>query len=748
MNKKCIIIVFLIIMLSSCTNKLEINNIEVPMNNIVEHTNSTMVNESVNLQENNQKHEIIIKDIVETSKSETSEQNSNRKVDASQSSEATNIKEKTSEENNDTNIIENEKIIYNKDIVKLSDDNWKKLTENQFVLDTDNVNKYKEFFEIYKKNKNNNLPNFITVDSLLHTYNVYLWNLRTKIETKKLYGLFINFSENILIAINNYYGQLKETEMEKDIRALKIYFTVPLKIVNKDYEVDNDIADVVEREILSIENHRDEKIIRPIFSEFASDYNEDIDMQEESQSGVYKKYESSKLKYEKTKPYYDNYKIYKTAYDCDEETTLREYYKIYLWYRQIRFILEDEHLTKMALLMSYALKESGLIEEYNRIDYVINYFLSSSHFGPNEYITAISEIYGESKLDVNLILDKNNFDRFVNRLKELVAEYENNIQRINEGTKYNVSFRFLGAPCTYDEEIFDIMRYGYLEDNLNFVNAKDLPATFGSEIMSESMIEEYKYWPEFKIRLEALESIVPTFVDNYKNETIFSKYMKVLKSLVDDEDKNYSTDLIKNSLEWTKKQSDVFCGSYTELKHDIKVLLRRKIIQQSKRDILKSTNNTQVSKYDSKGYVDPEIVVYNELTDFTNAILADLDSVSMLDDKDKYKMSIFSNLLSQLIEISNKELDKEELSEVEYDLITNYGDTIEELIIDEDDYYYDLYGGSKYGTAMSVEIMSGKDLNLDEKKIKATIGDPIELFVLVNVAGEYKVCSGGVYTYY
>ena len=738
MNKKSIVIVFLIIMLSSCNNKVDINNTE-------DYTKSTIIEKSSNSQESKQKQNESIEETKKTGESNTSVQNTDGLVNNSQLSGTAESKEIISEENNKDNL-DNNNTIYNKDIVKLSDDDWKKLIENKFVFDSDN-NKYKEFFEVYKKNRNYNIPNFITVDSLLHTYNVYLWNLRTKIETNKLYGSFINFSENILPTINNYYEQLKETEMEKVIRTLKIYFTVPLKIANKEYEVDNDIADVVEREIHAIEDHRDEKIIRPIFNEFASEYNENVDGQEESQAGSYKKYESSKQKYEKIKPYYDNYKIYKIAFDCGEETVLREYYKILLWHRQIKFVLEDEHLTKMALLLSYALKDSGLIEEYNKIDYVINYFLSSSHLGPNEYMSPISEVYGTSTLDVNSILDKGNYESFVNKSKELIVEYENNIQKINKGTKYNVSFRFIGIPHTYDEEIFDNMRYGGMDENLNFVDAKDMPATFGSIIISDSMIEEYKYWPEFKTRLEALKNVVPTFVDNYKNETIFFKYMKVLKRLVNDDDKNYNTDLIKNSVEWTKKQADVFCGSYTELKHDIKSLFRQKIVQEQKKDILKGLDDAQISKYDSKGYVDPEIAVYNELYNFTNDISVDLDNVNMLDDSDKNKFDIFSNLLSQLITISNKELAKEELSEAEYDLITNYGDTIEELIANEDDYTYDIYGGSKYGTAMSVDIMLGKNLNLDEKNIKATIGDPTELYVLVNVSGKYKICSGAVYTY-
>lgn len=732
MKNKCIAIAFLIVILSSCTNKADINNVKDLANN-------TTIYESTSLQENKQNQEIILEDVKGTSESKLNEQNSDSPVDNLKSSETIYLKEITSEENNDTKFIEKVRPIYNKDIVKLSDENFKKLIENKFVLDVDDINKYKEYFEIYKKNKNDKFPNFITVDSLLHTYNVYLWNLKTKIETKKLYALFTNFSENILKTVNDYYDRLKDTEMEKDIKAIKVYFTVPLKIANKEYKVDNDIAYMVEEEIYAIDNYRDERIIRPIFNEFASEYNENVDTQD--------KYKSSKLRYEKIKPYYDNYKIYKVANDCGEETNLREYYKILLWYRQIEFILEDEHLTKMALLMSYALKDSGLIEEYNRIDYVINYFLSSSHFGPNEYINAISEIYGSNVLDVNQILDKSNFDRFVNRSKEMLIEYENNIQKISEKTKYNVNFRFIGIPHTYDEEIFDYMWHGDLEDNFNFVDVKDIAAIFGSEVISDEMIEEYKYWSEFKTRLKALERIVPTFVDNYKNETIFSKYMKVLKILVDDEAKDYSTDLIKNSVEWTKKQLDAFCGSYTELKHDINVLLRQKIVTQSKKEILKSANDEQASKFDSKGYVDPEVAVYNELYNFINDVISNLDGVDMLDDNDKYKFNIFSNLLSQLIVISNKELNKEELSEAEYDLITNYGDTIEELIVDEDDYFYDAYGGSKYGTAMSVNIISGKDLNMEEKKIKATIGDPVELYVLVDVASEYKICRGAAYSF-
>ena len=350
MKNKCIAIAFLIVILSSCTNKADINNVKDLANN-------TTIYESISLQENKQNQEIILEDVKGTSESELNEQNSDSPVDNLKSSETINLKEITSEENNDTKFIEKVRPIYNKDIVKLSDENFKKLTENNFVLDVDDINKYKEFFEIYKKNKNDKFPNFITVDSLLHTYNVYLWNLKTKIEMKKLYALFTNFSENILKTVNDYYDRLKDTEMEKDIKAIKVYFTVPLKIANKEYEVDNDIAYMVEEEIHAIDNYRDERIIRPIFNEFASEYNENVDTQD--------KYKSSKLRYEKIKPYYDNYKIYKVANDCGEETNLREYYKILLWYRQIKFILEDEHLTKMALLMSYALKDSGLIEEYN-----------------------------------------------------------------------------------------------------------------------------------------------------------------------------------------------------------------------------------------------------------------------------------------------------------------------------------------------------------------------------------------------
>lgn len=57
--------------------------------------------------------------------------------------------------------------VMNTDQFYLSDDAVNKLEENLFVV----TNSYgHEFFEVYESNRYNLVPNFVTVDSMMHTY--------------------------------------------------------------------------------------------------------------------------------------------------------------------------------------------------------------------------------------------------------------------------------------------------------------------------------------------------------------------------------------------------------------------------------------------------------------------------------------------------------------------------------------------------------------------------------------------------
>ena len=769
-NKRMVLLFFLIVLVCGCSNdKYKNNNVSTNSNivnnnlqeknqdiNNIRNYNIQSQNESVETQkiDENSNIDVIINEDNDKEKNISISQVKEETIiyDKSSSSELVktdliiseiNESSKSSESSDGSFIIKN-RDIYNKAMVQMSEENWEKLINNEFVLDYDD-NQFNEFFEIYKKNKNDNFPSFITIDSLIHTYNRYLWNLKTKIDEKVLYDLLLQISEESLIKAKEYYEKLKDTDYGIIAKALRVYFSVPLKIANKDLIVDEDIAYIVDDEILAINNISKEKKVRPIFEEFAKAYYDNIEISEDIDSNNL--VEIAKKKNEKTKQYHDNYEEYRIASLFEEDSVLNNYYKILLWYRQIAFKINDEYLNKMALLLSYSLKDTNLIEEYNKADYVINYFLSSRHFGPNEYIDVIREIYGDGLLDVDVLLDESKYNQFTNRLNEKSSDYSDSIQRIqvNTSLKNDIDFRFIGKSHTYDDDIIDNMVYGSEGNYTNFIDVRVIPSSFGSTIMKDILVEHYKYWYEFKDRLEKLESIVPQFVEDYNDKTIFSKFMKALKRLVVDEDKNYSSSLIKNNEDWSIKLVNSFCGGFIELKYDIKNIFRNPVVQQSKEDLLKNNVNDSTIKYDDKGYVEPEINLYNELINFNNDIIGDLDGIGVLNDSDIYKINSLTNLLSQLVTISDKELNGEELDETEYDLISNYGDIIEEYIVNEDDYFFDVYCGSKYGTALSVDVMSGTDLNLNEKTFKYSIGNPVNVYVLVNVAGKYKICRGATY---
>ena len=70
-----------------------------------------------------------------------------------------------------------------------------RLGQNGFVVSSSYG---KEFFEIYESNRYAQIPNFVTVDSLMHTYHVYFSYLLKNVEKEHLTGCVEQLSKRML----------------------------------------------------------------------------------------------------------------------------------------------------------------------------------------------------------------------------------------------------------------------------------------------------------------------------------------------------------------------------------------------------------------------------------------------------------------------------------------------------------------------------------------------------------------------
>ena len=89
-----------------------------------------------------------------------------------------------------------------------------------------------EFFEVYENNRYEMIPNFITVDSLMHTYHLYFAFLLKTIEKDYLSSSILELSARMLDDSIAQYEQLKGSEWESAAKRNVAFFTVGSKLLD------------------------------------------------------------------------------------------------------------------------------------------------------------------------------------------------------------------------------------------------------------------------------------------------------------------------------------------------------------------------------------------------------------------------------------------------------------------------------------------------------------------------------------
>ena len=230
-------------------------------------------------------------------------------------------------------------------------------------------------------------------------------------------------------------------------------------------------------------------------------------------------------------------------------------------------------------------------------------------------------------------------------------------------------------------------------------------------------------------------------VENDSSNILYVKWIKTLKKLIDSENNNDFPSFMKNE-EWKKKKLETFGGSYAELKHDTILYSKQTYSAEMGEGGMDEFYDVEFIKYDDKGYVEPEKEVYIGLYNLANDTLVSFSDMGMIDNVGKDFLKNFSDLSMKLYNISNKELSGQNLTDEDYDLIKNYGGIIEHLITDSGVYEY-TSDDSKESNAIVADIATGGNSALE-----IATGNPIKVYVVVEVDGKYKICSGGVYDFY
>ncbi|MCM1047867.1 MAG: DUF3160 domain-containing protein [Clostridiales bacterium] len=584
-----------------------------------------------------------------------------------------------------------------------ADEFIEKLADNGFIV---YGNSGCEFHEVYEMNRYEYIPNFVTVDSLMHAYHLYFSYLLKNIEREYLSENLTRLSTLMLEESMAQYELLKGSEWEGAAQINVAFFTIGAKLLDESVTPADYVESIVTSELDKI--NAAEGIGTSLITNDYEDYSQ-----------------------YKPRGYYEN------------DETLEKYFKTMMWYGRIHFRQDNADMDRSALLMTKAFADNP--EAYSLWEgiYAVTSFFAgaSDDLGAYEYSQAMTEAYGDDFTIAELKGDSEAFNVFHNLTGTLPAPQINSIP-IEDGEGNTIlGFRFMGQRFTIDAAIMQKLIYSNVGANSSgakrmLPDVLDVPAALGSDIALDILQEQgdtdYENYSE---NMAKLQSSLLAADDTLWSASLYAGWLNTLRPLLSPKGEGYPA--FMQSDEWLKKDLECFAGSFAELKHDTILYSKQVIAEMGGGEI----------EYDDRGYVEPEPLVYARFNDLANMTLQGLKEYGMLTEKDEENLSRLSQMSEQLLTISNKELMDEVLTDEEYEFIRCYGGSIEHFWIEvaADTSGEDYVATQEFPAAVVADIATNPD---DATVLEVGTANPSYILVLVNVDGKIKLARGSVYNFY
>lgn len=591
--------------------------------------------------------------------------------------------------------------VSNTDQFYLDEDSIKHLEEDGFCVSQAGGN---EFFGTYETNRYLYTPNFVTVDSLMHTYHLYFQNLLKNTEKKYLAEDLSELSDYMLEKAIDQYEYLEGTEWEEAAKRNIAFFGVAAYLQDSNVEIPECADDIIKGE-LSLIKKAEGISESPIFGS-----DED----------------------------YSQY-LPRGYYEGDEQ--LEKYFRAMMWYGRRAFEQRDEESNRSALLISISIDQDSY-EEWEEIYAVTSFFAGASDdLGYCEYMPIIKAVYGDNVRYETLIGNDKAFSEYQDLVKKLNPPMINSIV-INEGESNQVSsFRFMGQRFTIDAAIMQQLIYQNVKENSNgerrmLPDVLDVAATLGSDTAYELLDEQgdtgYKYYPD---NLNKMKDIYTNAPKKAWNASLYSGWLNTLRPVLEKKGKGYP--YFMQTEEWNKKELETFAGSYAELKHDTILYAKQ---------VMAEMGDGEIPVYDDRGYVEPQPLVFFRFKALAQKTREGLDSFGMLDSEDSENLKRLAELADRLYTISCKELTNEKVTDDEFELIRTYGGQLEHFWHDatvgltgDEDANTDVY---------PCPIVADIATDPNGQVLEVGTGRACDITVIVPVEGKLKLAVGTVYSFY
>ena len=513
----------------------------------------------------------------------------------------------------------------------------------------------KEFFSLYEKARYDNVPIFVTSDSLLHSYHLLFDKVLRAAEAEHFIPVLKGLNQAMLAKADEVYQQLQGSPWQAAAKRVVAYFSVGSLLLDRSIQVPVYANDLVQAELSLIDQAAGINP-SPIFPglENGEDYTQYIPR------GHYTKSEE-----------------------------LKAYFKSMMWYGRMTFRLKGRdpeagrEETRSAILLVYALQNAQVngqpaLQAWSDLYTPTVFFVGrSDDLTVIQYGDVSNYVYGKAD-EPQQLTDEKKLDQFIDLAEQLPPPKILGIviSDTDDETQTTKGLRFMGQRFVPDAYIFRQLIYrnvGTSDHRRGLPKGLDLMAAMGSqrayqhlEAMGDTGYENYpQQMDKVKTWLNVLT--VPDWTETLNNTWLYSFF----PLLVPPGD-GYPE--FMHSEAWLDKQLNATLGSWAELKHDT-ILYAKQVYAEM------GGGPPPPPPLPPHGYVEPVPKFYNRLAALTAMTRTGLDSRNLLSDPDRDGLGKLEDLARACQVMAEKELRGEALSDVEYERIRFYGGELEKLVI-------------------------------------------------------------------
>ncbi|MEA3253793.1 MAG: DUF3160 domain-containing protein, partial [Chloroflexota bacterium] len=578
----------------------------------------------------------------------------------------------------------------------------------------------------YKVMKQQDIPIFVSSDTLLHLYHIQFNEILKRIEEEEFFDELIDMSLAMMERADGDYHSFNDASVKEAARRNVAYFAVALELLQTATEGYDEKEVKQEIEKWNKEHPRDIREFKPLKR---VDFSVPSCVAKEVEAEVknieaHEGFEPSAIfnSPDSRNPYKEDYSQYVPRGHYTRSEALKRYFKTAMWYGRMAFLLkggptqfealiseEDAGIaTIQASLISAELPDVSLVGEgsnlnacwevWNRIYSVTSFFVGTADdLTPYEYLDAMEKVFG-TEFDVSQLADE---ESLLNLKAELARMRNPEIyggsgicqifppvtkEKLYECLANTKGMRFMGQRFIPDSYMFQRLVFptvgGYVGDGEPFTmkmtqlgpqrcfpRGLDVMAVLGSERAYDILEAEgdTAYRSEDTSYDEQLDELREEFnaisAEDW-NRNLYWSWLYALRPLLDDFGEGYPAFMQTEA--WKDKELQTALASWAELRHDT--------ILYAKQSYTPQATSAPPPPQPVVGYVEPVAEFYSRLLSLTRMTEGGLTELAALSDEEGARLGSLESVLERLIEISQNELQGEELSKSDYEFIRNFGE--------------------------------------------------------------------------